>query len=75
MHGYVGAMGGPYGGHERTLGCMGAREWPYGGHGWVVGCMWFGFHGEWTVEEVGREVGLVGMEFLHVILNLFNLFS
>ena len=62
MHGYIGVIGGPYGGHEWTVGCLRAREWSYGSHGWTVGCLWFGFCGKWIVDEIEREVGLVGME-------------
>ena len=49
MHGYVGAMGGPYGGHERTVGCMGVGEWPHGGHGepWAVCGLGFVENEQW----------------------------
>ena len=62
MHGYIGVIGGPYGGHEWTVGCLRAKEWSYGSHGWIVGYLWFGFCGKWIVDEIEREVGLVGME-------------
>ena len=60
MHGYVGAMGWPDGRHGWIVGCIGVGEWSYGGHKWAMGCMGAGFHGEWTIEEVEREMGLEG---------------